>query len=78
MEFPIYDPKLYETLEKMGTGSYGSVYRVKEVATGNIYALKQIELEEGDTLEDALVEIKVLKGFKLYFDFFIYFFNFRM
>lgn len=60
-EFPVYDPKLYETLEKMGVGSYGSVFKVKEVATGNIYALKAIELEEGDNLEDALIEIKVLR-----------------
>lgn len=61
LDIPVYDPKLFQTIEKIGSGSYGSVYKAKEVKTGLIVALKAIELEEGDSMADALVEIQVLK-----------------
>lgn len=60
-DLPVYDPKLFQTIEKIGSGSYGSVFKAKEIKTGRIVALKAIELEEGDSMADALVEIQVLK-----------------
>ena len=30
----------YEFKEKIGTGSFGTVYRVEDIATNNIFAIK--------------------------------------
>ena len=38
----------YEKLEKIGEGTYGVVYKAKDVETGHIYALKKIRLESED------------------------------
>jgi serine/threonine protein kinase len=45
----------------MGSGSYGSVYKVKVKSTGELAALKSIEMEEGESMDDALTEIQVLR-----------------
>ncbi len=38
----------YELLEKLGTGSFGTVYKGVHKATGQIVAIKQIDLEDSD------------------------------
>ncbi|BGP07795.1 Cyclin-dependent kinase catalytic subunit [Rhodotorula toruloides] len=52
----------YERLEKVGEGTYGSVYRCRQVHTGTIVALKKIRLEEEDegVPSTALREVSVL------------------
>ncbi|KAA6368334.1 MAG: putative Protein kinase superfamily protein, partial [Streblomastix strix] len=60
-DIPEFNQADYEIIETMGTGSYGAVYKAKEKATGKVLALKAVNLEEGENLEDALVEIRVLK-----------------
>lgn len=35
----------YEKLDVVGEGTYGVVYKARDVETGEIYALKKIKLE---------------------------------
>ncbi|GAA6012978.1 hypothetical protein JCM10207_008401 [Rhodosporidiobolus poonsookiae] len=52
----------YERLEKVGEGTYGMVYKCRQLATGQIVALKKIRLEEEDegVPSTALREVSVL------------------
>lgn len=34
----------YEVLERLGSGSYGTVWKAVGVRTGRVYAVKQIDL----------------------------------
>jgi len=38
----------YDILCKLGEGAYGSVYKVKETATGKIMAIKTIRIANDD------------------------------
>ena len=38
----------YEKLDMIGEGTYGVVYKAKDIETGEIYALKKIRLESED------------------------------
>lgn len=38
----------YEKLGKIGEGTYGVVYKAREIATGRMIALKKIRLEQED------------------------------
>lgn len=53
----------YEKLEMIGEGTYGVVYKAKDVETGEIYALKKIRLESEDEgiPSTAIREIALLK-----------------
>ena len=53
----------YEKLQQVGEGTYGVVYRAKDVDTGDIYALKEIKLESEDEgiPSTAIREIALLK-----------------
>jgi cyclin-dependent kinase len=55
--------ELYEKLEKIGEGTYGVVYKARNLETGNIVALKKIRLEGEDEgiPSTALREISVLR-----------------
>ena len=69
------DPtKLFELLEELAVGSYGTVYKVgvcigsaltmrqaKHKPTSDIVALKIITLEEDETFDDLAIEISILK-----------------
>lgn len=53
--FKSLDPKTaFELEEKIGKGSYGEVYRAKDVKSGGIFAMKTILLEH----EDSALDIK--------------------
>ncbi|KAL8674871.1 MAG: hypothetical protein Q9168_000757 [Polycauliona sp. 1 TL-2023] len=51
----------YEVLEELGSGSFGVVYKAIERASGEIVAIKQIDLESSDDdIQDIQQEISVL------------------
>lgn len=53
----------YEKLEKIGEGTYGVVYKARDVETQQIFALKKIRLESEDEgiPSTAIREIALLK-----------------
>lgn len=53
----------YEKMEMIGEGTYGVVYKAKDIETGEIYALKKIRLESEDEgiPSTAIREIALLK-----------------
>lgn len=55
--------KRYEKLEKLGEGTYGIVYKVKDNRNNSIVALKKIRLETEDEgmPSTAMREIAILK-----------------
>lgn len=55
--------KRYEKIEKLGEGTYGIVYKVKDLRTEEIVALKKIRLEnENEGMPStAMREIAILK-----------------
>jgi len=54
------DPtKDFELVEKLGEGSYGSVWKAKHVKTGTTTAIKKVPVE--NDLDEILNEIKIMK-----------------
>ena len=53
----------YEKLERIGEGTYGVVYKARNLDSGQIYALKKIRLESEDEgiPSTAIREIALLK-----------------
>ncbi|KAI3639968.1 hypothetical protein MIR68_001973 [Amoeboaphelidium protococcarum] len=57
------DPeKLYQLIEQIGTGSYGEVFKGRQISTGEIVAVKIIKLEPGEELDEVLNEINFLQS----------------
>ena len=56
----------YERQEKLGEGTYGIVYKCRDLVTGQIVALKKIRLEKEDdgVPSTAIREISLLKGLR--------------
>lgn len=56
----------YERQEKLGEGTYGIVYKCRDLQTGKIVALKKIRLEKEDdgVPSTAIREISLLKGLR--------------
>ena len=56
----------YETIEKIGEGTYGVVYKARNKVTGKFVALKKIRLdsEEEGVPSTAIREISLLKELK--------------
>uniref|UniRef100_A0A6B2EG62 Serine/threonine-protein kinase ULK3 n=1 Tax=Phlebotomus kandelakii TaxID=1109342 RepID=A0A6B2EG62_9DIPT len=61
-------PKItdYEMLEKLGFGSYATVYRSQKKTTKEIFAVKCVEKSQlaGSSLENIITEIRLLKRLK--------------
>lgn len=57
------DDKRYEKIDKLGEGTYGVVYKVRDRQNGMIVALKKIRLENEDEgmPSTAMREIAILK-----------------
>lgn len=58
------DPtEVFELLEMIGTGAYGSVFMGKEVKTQQVYAIKFLELEKskGNDIDAIVNEINIMK-----------------
>lgn len=53
----------YEKLQVLGEGTYGKVYKVKDVLTEKIYAIKKIKIDKDDEgiPSTAMREIAILK-----------------
>ena len=56
-------PRQYDILEKIGEGTYGVVFKAREVESGRTIALKRIRLEHSDegVPSTAIREISLLK-----------------
>jgi len=71
----------YQKIEKVGEGTYGVVYKARDIKTGKFVALKKIRLETEDegVPSTAIREISVLRELehdnivRLEFFFFIYY-----
>ena len=61
-----YRMQKYEKLEKIGEGTYGTVFKAKNRETGEIVALKRVRLDDDDegVPSSALREICLLKELK--------------
>lgn len=58
------DPtEVFELLDIIGTGAYGSVFMGREIATQQIYAIKFLELEKskGNEIQSIVNEINIMK-----------------
>lgn len=56
------DPeKLFEIISQIGSGSYGSVHKALIRKTGKLAAVKKINMEDGEELEDIVNEIAMLE-----------------
>jgi mitogen-activated protein kinase 15 len=55
--------KKYEVLKKLGSGAYGHVWKVKDIKTGKVYALKKIfdAFQHSTDAQRTYREITVLK-----------------
>ncbi|KNC54052.1 STE/STE20/MST protein kinase [Thecamonas trahens ATCC 50062] len=54
------DPnEVFQKVEKLGEGSYGSVYKAMHVRTGKIVAIKEVAME--DDLDEIIIEINIMK-----------------
>eukprot|EP01132_Coremiostelium_polycephalum_P003594 gene3594-4476_t len=55
------DPnELFDLIEEIAEGSFGTVYKGKHLPSGNIMAVKIIALDEDETFDDLVVEIDIL------------------
>ena len=63
---PMSNLDKYQRLEKLGEGTYGVVYKAKNLDTNEIVAIKKIRLEKEDdgVPSTAIREISLLKNLK--------------
>jgi len=61
------DPDAFEYLEQLGAGSFGKVFKVRHIATGEVYAMKTLQrtkLESGNLMRYAITERNVMSQVK--------------
>ena len=52
----------YKQIYKIGYGAYGKVYKVQNIETGEYFAMKEIEKEKFEGIEDKLLnEVEIMK-----------------
>ncbi|PAA64253.1 hypothetical protein BOX15_Mlig006632g1 [Macrostomum lignano] len=57
-----YDPwEFYRNIKEVGSGTYGHVYKVQNLSTDGIAALKCVKIEPKDDLKNILAELYALK-----------------
>lgn len=54
---------IFEFIEEIAVGSFGSVYRAKHLPTGDVVAVKACVYEEDEALKDLIAEIQFLHSF---------------
>lgn len=56
----------FQTISKLGEGAYSTVYKVRRMVDGNIYALKKVKLLNLSEKEkqNALNEVRILASLK--------------
>lgn len=54
---PVEFTSKYEVISKIGRGSFGSVYKVRDIRTKAVYATKQVEFNESNLHEVSCVEL---------------------
>ncbi len=50
-QLPVELTSKYDVLDKLGSGSFGSVYKVRNTSSGVLYAAKYVELKGSSALE---------------------------
>jgi len=58
--------KDFEVISKLGDGAYSTVYKVRRIEDGNVYALKRVKMGglSAKEKENALNEIRILASVK--------------
>ena len=52
----------YKQIYKIGYGAYGKVYKVQNIKTGEYFAMKEIEKEKFEGIEDKFLnEVEIMK-----------------
>ena len=55
----------YKEISKIGYGTYGKVYKVQNIETGEYYAMKEIEKEKFEGTENKLLnEVEIMNKIK--------------
>lgn len=52
---------MFELIEAIGQGSYGTVYKAREKSTGELKAIKIIQIEKEEMLQSCIKELSFLE-----------------
>lgn len=52
----------YRILSKLGHGAYGTVYKAQHITTKEILAIKAVQVEEDELIEDYMTEINLVQN----------------
>lgn len=52
----------YKILSKLGHGAYGTVYKAQHITTKEVLAIKAVQVEEDEFIEDYMTEINLVQN----------------